>query len=262
LDSKRELQKDIDKGVEWAKTWLMRFNIKKCKVMHVGKRDSLRSDHVYTMDDSSGITHELEETSLERDLGVLISNDLKWRPQVEAATARANRVFGIYKRVFQSRSARLWQTLYKTYIRPHLEFAIQAWSPYHRGDIDKLERVQRRVSKHIQGLTDLEYSERLKVLGWTTLEARRERGDVIFAYQHLHNNVDVDLNWQWQPATDLGTRANNAPRLVLPPVVKNCAQREHFYTYRAAKSWRDLPSEIANSTNVNNLKNTYDKYYN
>ena len=54
----------------------MHFNVKKCKVMHVGK-DNKRSAHVYTMDDSSGETLELQETNLERDLGVMISNDLK-----------------------------------------------------------------------------------------------------------------------------------------------------------------------------------------
>ena len=182
--------------VEWSNTWLMHFNFKKCKVMHVGKNKK-RSTHVYTMDDSSGATLELQETELERDLGMLISNDLKWRSQVEAASAKANRVFGIFKSVFQCRSPRLWQTLYKTYIRPHLEFAIQAWSPYLERDIETLEKVQRRVTKHIQGLSGLEYDERLRALSWIRLRERRERGDVILAFQHLHHNVDIDLDWQW-----------------------------------------------------------------
>ena len=59
------LQEDINRGVDWSNTWLMHFNVKKCKVMHVGKR-KLRSAHVYTMDDSSGVTCELQETVLER----------------------------------------------------------------------------------------------------------------------------------------------------------------------------------------------------
>ena len=125
IEDQKALQADIDRGVKWSNTWLMHFNVKKCKVMHVGKSKK-RSTHVYTMDDSSGATQELQETVLERDLGVLISNDLKWKSQVEAAAAGANRVFGIFKRVFQCRSPRLWQTLYKFYIRPHLEFATQA----------------------------------------------------------------------------------------------------------------------------------------
>ena len=258
VEDQKALQADINRGVEWSNTWLMRFNVRKCKVMHVGKSNNKRSTHVYTMNDSSGATQELQETVLERDLGVLISNDLKLRPQVETAAARANRVFGIFKRVFQCRSPRLWQTLYKTYIRPHLEFAIQAWSPYLEGDIDMLEKVQRRVTKHIQGLSGLTYDERLRVLGWTSLRARRERGDVILAFQYLYGNVVVDLNWQWLPPTGDGIRANDAPRLAMPPLVRNCQQREHFYTQRVARSWRSLSATTANSDSLNEFKNNYD----
>jgi hypothetical protein len=261
IEDHKKLQEDINKGVEWSKKWLMRFNVKKCKVMHVGKNNK-RSAHVYTMEDSSGTAQVLQETMLERDLGVLISYDLKWRSQVEAAAARANRVFGIFKRVFQCRRPWLWQTLFKTYIRPHLEFAIQAWSPYLEKDIEVLEKVQRRVTKHIQGLSNLSYDERLRVLGWTNLRVRRERGDAILAYQHLHGNVEVELDWKWLLPTCVGTRANDVPRIAMPPPTRNCQQRENFFSIRVEKSWRALPNETANSKSVNEFKNAYDKQYN
>ena len=50
----------------------------------------------------------------------------------------------------------------KAIVRPHLEYFIQAWRPYHKKDIDKFEGIQRRASKIIPKLRDLSYEERLK----------------------------------------------------------------------------------------------------
>ena len=57
--------------------------------------------------------------------------------------------------------------LYKAIVRPHLEYCIQAWSPYLRKDIDMLEKIERRATKLIPGLRDLRYEvECHKVLCW------------------------------------------------------------------------------------------------
>ena len=122
-EDRARLQEDIDRCVELAKTWLMRFNIEKCKVMHVG-RGAKRSAHVYTMNDENDEPQPLTVTQVERDLGVLVSNNLKFGPQCIAAAKTALWKFGVLKKVFSSRSLILWETLWKAHIRPHLEHAI------------------------------------------------------------------------------------------------------------------------------------------
>ena len=62
--------------------------------------------------------------------------------------------------------------LYKAIVRP---YCIQAWRPYRKKDIDKLERIQRRATKMIPELRDLSYESRLLQCGLTTLETRRLR---------------------------------------------------------------------------------------
>ena len=65
--------------------------------------------------------------------------------------------------------------LYKSIVRPYLEYCIQTWSPYLRKDIDMLEKIQKRATKLIPGLRVLRYEERLKECGLTTVETRRLR---------------------------------------------------------------------------------------
>ena len=76
-------------------------------------------------------------------------------------------------------------------MRPHLEYCIQAWRPYHRGDIDMLERVQRRATILVPSLRRLSYEDRLKQLNMYSLERRSMRGDMIQVYKMFNGLDDV-----------------------------------------------------------------------
>ena len=60
--------------------------------------------------------------------------------------------------------------LYKSLVRTHLEYSVQAWLPYLTQDMEMLKKVQRRATKMVRGLNDLTYEQRLRRLGITTLE--------------------------------------------------------------------------------------------
>lgn len=252
------IQLDIDRAVEWSQRWLMRFNLSKCKVMHVGRSNN-KSTQDYTMQDSTGARHTLEVTSVERDLGVLISNDLKLRPQVEAAASKANQMLGMYKKAFRSRGLYLWKVLFTTYIRPHLEFAVQAWSPHLLGDIDILERVQQRATKTITSLRRLPYESRLKRLGLTKLVHRRERGDLIQQFKFSHGIDDINFSVPQIPVPSQGIyqMRGNSMRLERQDV-RNCEERNEFFTNRVVSRWNVLPESAVKAPNVNCFKNQVD----
>lgn len=70
-------------------------------------------------------------------------------------------------------------------MRAHLELCIQIWSPWHKKNIDVLERVQRRPTKMISGLELLSYQDRLQETGLFGVEKRRLRRDLIAAFRYL-----------------------------------------------------------------------------
>ena len=82
--------------------------------------------------------------------------------------------------------------LYKTLVRPHLEYCAQFWSPYYRKDIIKLERVQKRFTGMLPGLDGLSFQERLDKMGLFSLERRRLRGDLIVVYKIMTGIDKVD----------------------------------------------------------------------
>ena len=84
--------------------------------------------------------------------------------------------------------------MYKATIRPHLEYCIQAWRPYRKKDIDKLQRIQRRATKMIKEFRDLSYESRLLQCGLTTLDTRSLRGDQIEVFKIVLGYEDVDRN--------------------------------------------------------------------
>ena len=99
----------------------------------------------------------------ERDLGVIVQSNSKVDMQCNKAACEANRRLGMIKRNsrFESRSVML--PLYKSIVRPHLDYCVQAWRPHDRKDIDKLEKMQRRATKMVEGLEGYSYSDSLRV---------------------------------------------------------------------------------------------------
>ena len=157
IGDKQNLQDDIDKLVKWSEKWQMLFNFGKCKCLHIGPGNT-------SMNYEMGGTI-LSTTVKEKDLGVTMNANMKVSEQCRIAASKANQVLGMIRRNITYKVKSLIVPLYKAIVRPHLEYCIQAWSPYLRKDIDMLEKIQRRATKLIPGLRDLRYEERLKECG-------------------------------------------------------------------------------------------------
>ena len=101
------------------------------------------------------------------------------------AYCKANRMLGLLKRTVKYRNPDTLVRLYKSLVRPHLEYSSPAWSPHYRKDKLLLERVQHRFTLLFDDLKPLEYQERLVKLKLRSLEERRNRADLIELFKWL-----------------------------------------------------------------------------
>ena len=244
------LQSDLNRLVEWSKLWQMSFNVSKCKVMHFGSSNSCFD---YLMGDAS-----LDKVDEERDLGVIVSNSLKPSKQCAAAAARANRMLGLVKRNFCHLSKDIVIGLYKQLVRPHLEYAIQAWSPFYEKDKFILEQVQRRATRLISCLKHLPYEDRLRHLGLTTLELRRVRGDMIQVYKFLSDPNPLVTCKFLKVNSSSRTRGH---RYKLCKGSSRLDIRMYSFSMRVVNEWNGLPDWVVNSPSVLNFKINIDKHF-
>ena len=128
--------------------------MEKCKLMHFGK---FNPKAIYCMTDISGNERNIVKMRLEKDLDMNVKDDLKWSGHVDRAVAKANRILGMLKRTFESMHPGLWKDLYVSLVMAHLEYAVQAWNSHLHGDIEKIERVQKRATRIPIGSDKLEF---------------------------------------------------------------------------------------------------------
>ena len=149
----------------------------------------------------------VEHVVLEKDIGVNFDNKLKFSDHIAVCVKKANQKLGIIKRSFEYLDKDIFLRLYKSLIRPTLEYASVVFSPFFKKDIVAIESVQRRATKIVKEVADLPYEERLRTLGLLTLLYRRERADMVQLYKIMKNIDCVQLE-SISVATDSVTRGH------------------------------------------------------
>lgn len=240
------LQEDLFRVESWCDTWLMSLNANKCAVLHIGANNP---NHNYIL---KGV--QLAAVKQQRDLGVVIASDLKWEGHIARIVKRANTFIYLILKAFKDHSSGTVIRLYKTYLRPSLEFAASSWSPYFAKDIELIERVQRRITRIPPELKTLSYEDRCSRLNLTTLRERRQRGDLIQTYKILSGYYTVSLDILRN--SDQGHLRGHSKKLCKEKCSRLC--RRNFLSNRVVYVWNTLDQGTVDAPSVNIFKNRLD----
>jgi hypothetical protein len=142
----------------WSISWQSKFNVSKTQVSQ--KRNSpTHSYHLNNQPVKIVANQPVKIVANQVDLGVVVSNDLKWSPRIASCTAKANCLLGFFPRnCSQMTDTRCHRLLYLSLVRSHLSYASEIWAPQASSrDIASLEGVQRRATKFILQNYELSY---------------------------------------------------------------------------------------------------------
>ncbi|MGL5756646.1 MAG: reverse transcriptase domain-containing protein, partial [Paraclostridium sp.] len=223
------LEYDIQVVKKWSKKWDLPLNQEKCQIL--------------------GLTEELGEgeprsyrmASEVKDLGVVITNDFKVARQCEFVANKARRELFRVRTAISCRKPDIFLPLYKTIVRPHLEYCVQAWSPYMRKDIEHLEKVQKLATRMIEGQKGKPYDQRLRDLNLFSLERRRIRGDLIETFKIVKGLSGIKFETLFSFLPDNRTRGHC---LRLQRNHSKGGIRTNFFSNRVIPLWNKLPEEV------------------
>ena len=123
-------------------TWQMKFNPKKCYVIHVTKKKiPLKFDYLLH-------SHILQPVDNSKYLGVTISNDRDWGPHINDITTKANKTLGFLRRNMKNCTRKVKTLTYTSLVRPVVEYSSLVWNPSKNQQISEVEQIQRKAARY------------------------------------------------------------------------------------------------------------------
>jgi len=223
--------------------WQMEFNASKYKVLHIGSGNRLFQ---YELNG-----HVLASSKEEKDLGVIVTDNLKSSSNCQAAYNKANRVLGMIKRTITYKSPDILLPLYKSLVRPLVEYCTPAWSPHYNKDKVLLEKIQHRFTRMIPGFSQLDYMTRLNRLNLWTLEERQNRSDLIELFKIYKGLSGIKVESMFEPSTDSRKTGHS---LKLKKHRSRLDLRKYFFSERVVNRWNELDADTVSATTVNMFK--------
>ena len=245
------LQTDLEAIYQWAVNNNMLFNNMKFEVVRRGSDSTLKLCTSYTSPNGTVIN---EKTNV-KDLGVTMSSDCTFKEHINKICQSARNMCSWILRTFTSRSPDLMITTWKSLVLPILEYSSQLWSPTRKGQIQQLEEIQKSFTRKIHAANREDYWLRLKSLHLYSLERRRERYRIIYAWKILEGLVpNLEIN-------ELRcTRSSRNGRMCIIPNTANTSPshlktlREGSFCINGARLFNCLPKQIRDLSGIDTIK--------
>ena len=143
------LNEDLTSIQDWAEKWLVTFSPPKTEELLITNKAPRNHPLLYLNN------QRITEVKHHKHLGVYLSHNLSWNKHAEEIAKKATRCLGILRPLKFLLDRASLETLYKSFVRPILEYADIVWDApdAHRHGLDILEKVQLEAARLVTGAT-------------------------------------------------------------------------------------------------------------
>ena len=249
------MQQDINQMVMWSSRMAVELTQEKVDVLNIGRTNTGRKN---TLGEGGPDIATVEQ---EKDLGVIISRDLKQDKMVTKQAQKAHVKLTQFNSTFTYRG-KTWLKLYKTYVKPSMLYACEAWKPGTKEGVEKLEAVQRRAVRMAGGQGDKSYYEACKEAGLNTVQEELDEADMVRVYRILNGNDKVDKKMFWtmeEPREGAGRRQFKEKEIRRTLAMQRKKIRKESFASRVQDPWNSLSDSLKTAKTPKSFRRAYRK---
>ena len=244
------LNRDQNKIHTWSTNWLVSFNPQKTETMTISRKINKPHYPDIFMNDTP-----IAEVPNHKHLGLNISKDGTHHTHIDLITEKAYRRLNILRRFKFILDRKTLETIYRTYIRPLLEYADVIWDNNITYLVDKIEKVQMEAARIVTGGIRLVSLNNLYLeTGWDKLKNRREMHRLVYFYK-MKNNISPQYLSDLVPDSLNSIHSHNTRNSsIIPPIRTRTSLYTNYFLPATIRSSNLLPERIKSSTSVNSFK--------
>ena len=225
----------------------MEFHPQKCQVLTISKKKHpIKYDYKLN-------NHLLEHVDSAKYLGCTISSELNWRQHINSISAKANKTISFLRRNLNISSTAIKQQAYFSLVRPSVEYASVVWDPHEKGDIQCLEKVQRRAARFVKNryhnrssVTDM-----LEDLKRKSLEQRRKETRLALMFKITNDSICINKSNCLIPSTRTSRHSPPHAFQILPSRTE--CHKQSFFP-RTIRDWNLLDTSVVSVGTVEAFK--------
>ena len=244
----QSLQISLEQVISWLQDYQLELAPHKCFSLNIFNH-KLHTPPVFNIDNTP-----LQNKEFIKDLGILISDNLKWRNHINYIYNKA--AFSAYQilKSFQTKNIWILKKLFITYSRPMVEYNTPVWSPYLSKDVAHIESIQKSFTRKAClrcGIYFTSYEDRLAKLQLDSLEKRRILNDLYLMYKILNNLCSINFNTYFSLVNHSYNLRRNSLQIRYKFSLKSKSlQWSNMFFNRIVKLWNGLPDSVVTAPNL------------